>query len=192
MKEYKKEMKRYTERNPSEKDKFRDMFEYEEAKYTKHYTDQTHRTSGLRSWDDLLFSVSGIQSEGSYPRREDSGSRLCQGSSPRQRTRHLKSNFDFSNNSTFRKATGFKKKTAEKSTKGINGVQIPRSKSVPEKKHKKTQDDRIEDFWNEIVNAYELECSESGNETWFEKYMKCNRCIIDSGATDHNICFEMF
>ena len=79
MKEYKKEMKRYTERNPSEKDTFRDMFEYEEAKYTKHYTDQTHRTSGLRSWDDLLFSVSGIQSEGSYPRREDSGSRLCQG-----------------------------------------------------------------------------------------------------------------
>ena len=91
--------------------KFRDIFDYEEPKCTKHYTDQTHRTSGLRSWDDLLFSVSGIQSEGSYPRREDSGSRLCQGSSPRQRTRHLKSNFDFSNNSTFRKATGFKKKT---------------------------------------------------------------------------------
>ena len=115
---------------------------------------------------------------------------MRQGSSPRQRTRHLKSNFDFSNNITFRKATAFKKKKAEKSTKGIDGVQIPRSKSVLEQKQKKTHDDRIEDFWNEIVNAYELECSGSGKETWFEKYMKYNRCIVDSGATEHNICFE--
>ena len=130
-------MKHYTERNPSEKDKFRDIFDYEEQKYTKHYTDQTHRTSGLRSWDDLLFSVSGIQSEGSYPRREDSGSRLCQGSSPRQRTRHLKSNFDFSNNSTFRKSTGFKKKKPKRARKESIGYKYRGQSRYPKRNTKK-------------------------------------------------------